>query len=465
MFSPDFAPDNVISMPDRLPPQAIEAEEAVLGGILFDNEAIARVIKILQPDDFYVSSHKDIYSSAVRLHNAGQPTDLLFVANWLESHDLLARVGGRNKLASLVNSCVSAVNIDALAELVREKARLRAVIKTANEMIRAAMDAPVMELRASDVIEMGQQKLLVLRQSTQDQRIRPLADIIPQVYAEIELANSGEDAIEVSIPTGFYDLDEVIGGLPFGSLTVVGGRGGIGKSTWALDIGLRAAASGLTTAYFALEMSASQMVKKTLSRLAAPHIPCDLLFKRNALHQSHWNPLAQSCAEAMGLPFWLNDDPVITTSQIKAHLQDVASQCGEVSLVIIDYVQLIEPMRRERGENRVQEIDSILKQLRAIAKQFNCAVLGLAQLKREVDSRSEKRPTKADFRESGGFEQEAAVMLGLYREDYYDKQSTQKGIFEVSVLKSRFSSETTVNLLFDERFGQFKNLARNHTFN
>ncbi|QLE53289.1 hypothetical protein FD724_35850 (plasmid) [Nostoc sp. C057] len=157
-----------------------------------------------------------------------------------------------------------------------------------------------------------------------------------------------------------------------------------------------------------------------------------------------------------------NDNLVITTSQIKGDMQDIQARCRSVSLVIVDYVQLIEPMRRERGENRVQEIDSILKQLRAIAKQFNCAVLGLAQLKREVDSRSEKRPTKADFRESGGFEQEAAVMLGLYREDYYDKQTTQKGIFEVSVLKSRFSSETTVNLLFDERFGQFKNLAKSN---
>ncbi|MHC5771661.1 MAG: DnaB-like helicase C-terminal domain-containing protein [Nostoc sp.] len=180
----------------------------------------------------------------------------------------------------------------------------------------------------------------------------------------------------------------------------------------------------------------------------------DLLFKRNALRESHWNPLAQARADAMALPFWLNDNSVI-----KGDLQDIQARCGSVSLVIVDYVQLIEPMRRERGENRVQEIDSILKQLRAIAKQFNCAVLGLAQLKREVDSRSQKRPTKADFRESGGFEQEAAVMLGLYREDYYDKQTTQKGIFEVSVLKSRFSSETTVNLLFDEPFGQFKNLA------
>ncbi|MBW4690042.1 MAG: replicative DNA helicase [Komarekiella atlantica HA4396-MV6] len=460
MFSPDFVPDNVISMPDYLPPQSIEAEVAVLGGILLDPQAIARVIKILQPEDFYVSSHKEIYSSAVRLHNTGQPTDLLFVTNWLESHGVLPRIGGRNKLASLFDCCVSAINVDALAELIREKARLRAVIKTANEMLRAAMDAPVMDMKATDVIEIAQQKLLALRQTTQDSRIKPLSDIIPEVYAEIELANNGEDAIEVSIPTGFYDLDAVISGLPFGALSVVGGRGGIGKSTWALDIALRAAASGLTTAYFALEMSASQMVKKTLSRLAAPHVPADLLFKRNALRESHWSPLAQSCAEAMGLPFWLNDDPVITTSQIKAHLQDVVAQCGEVSLVIVDYVQLIEPMRLRLGENRVQEIDSILKQLRAIAKQFNCAVLGLAQLKREVDSRSEKRPTKADFRESGGFEQEAAVMLGLYREDYYDKQTTQKGIFEVSVLKSRFSSETTVNLLFDERFGQFKNLAK-----
>jgi replicative DNA helicase len=462
MFSPDFVPDNVVSMPYHLPPQSIEAEVAVLGGILFDPQAIARVVKILQPEDFYVTSHKDIYQATVRLHNTGQPTDLIFVTSWLESHGILSQIGGRNKLVSLFDSCVSAINVDALAELVREKARLRAVIKTANEMLRDAMDAPAMELKATDVIEMGQQKLLALRQSTQESRIKLLADIIPEVYAEIELANSGEDAIEVSVPTGFYDLDAVIGGLPFAALSVVGGRGGIGKSTWALDIGLRAAASGLTTAYFALEMSCSQMVKKTLSRLAAPNVPADLLFKRNALHQSHWNPLAQSCAEAMGLPFWLNDDPIITTSQIKAHLQDVVAQRGEVSLVIIDYVQLIEPMRRERGENRVQEIDSILKQLRAIAKQFNCAVLGLAQLKREVDSRAEKRPTKADFRESGGFEQEAAVMLGLYREDYYDKQTTQKGIFEVSVLKSRFSSETTVNLLFDERFGQFKNLAKSN---
>ena len=460
MFSPDFAPDNVVSMPNRLPPQAIEAEEVVLGGILFDPEAIARVIKILQPEDFYVGSHKNIYQAAVRLHQSQQPTDLLFVTSWLESHGLLHNVGGRNKLASLLNSCVSAVNIDALAELIREKAQLRAVIQTALQMAREAMDAPLTETTATSVIEMGQQKLLELRQLTVPCQMKLMADIIPDVYAEIEASNNGEDAIEVNVPTGFYDLDSVIGGMPFGALTVVGGRGGIGKSTWALDIGIRAAASGLTTAYFALEMSASQMVKKTLSRLAAPHVPADLLFKRNALRESHWNPLAQACAEGMALPFWLNDNPVITTSQIKGDLQDIQARCGSVSLVIVDYVQLIEPMRRERGENRVQEIDSILKQLRAIAKQFNCAVLGLAQLKREVDSRSEKRPTKADFRESGGFEQEAAVMLGLYREDYYDKQTTQKGIFEVSVLKSRFSSETTVNLLFDERFGQFKNLAK-----
>ncbi|MBW4617196.1 MAG: replicative DNA helicase [Desmonostoc vinosum HA7617-LM4] len=340
MLQADFDSDNLVTMPEHLPPQAIEAEEAVLGGILFDPQAITRVLRILQPDDFYVTAHKNIYQASVQLHQLQQPTDLLFLTNWLESHGMLHVIGGRNKLVTLVDRCVSAINVDALAQLIKEKAKLRKLITIANQIAQSAYSAKFGEMAASDVIEIAQQKLTALRQSTQENQIKSMALIVPEVYAEIEASNSGEDAIEVSLPTGFYDLDNTIGGMQFGALTVIGGRGGIGKSTIALDIALRVAKSGLTTVYFALEMTSSQMVKKTLSRLAAPDVPAELLFKSNALKESHWNPLAQACAEAIGLPFWLNDNPVMTTSQIRGDLQDVEARCGQISLVVVDYVRM-----------------------------------------------------------------------------------------------------------------------------
>ncbi|RUR77064.1 replicative DNA helicase [Chlorogloeopsis fritschii PCC 6912] len=438
-----------------LPPASIDAEESVLGGLLLDPSAFEIVNSILQSEDFYISAHKEIYEAMKRCVAKGAPTDLILVTE--ELGERLSIVGGLNKMASLANSVVSTVNIDELAKLIKQKSQMRQLIKIANEMATMASDS---WNQPKDVIEDVSFKISKLR-AGDSRGIKDFSDILIDMYDDLRATNTGDDtALDPSLPTGFYDLDALTGGFQLGCLSVIGGRGGLGKTTFAIDITLNICSRGIPTAFFALEMTSVQMAKKSVARLAAPHINSEHLFRKNAIADSQWQHLVSAINQGSDFPLCIQDASGLTISELRTDLRKVQSKYGDVGLVVVDYVQLLNLDRNRSAQTRVIELDMILKELRAIAKDFNCAVVGLAQLSRAVEGRGDKRPTQSDFRESGAFEQEAALMLGLYRDDYYNPDTPDRGIVEVSVLKNRFGGNGTIKLLFEREYGQFKNLAR-----
>lgn len=444
-----------------LPPQHIDAERVILGAIMFDENASAPVLRILEPDDFYVPAHKLIYEAAIRLHQIGKPTDYLHIFTWLNSEGLLQKAGGKEELEALQSGVITSAGVEELSKLVKEKSKLRSLVKIASDISADAMNASAMPGDdANKVIERAQQRLSELRQLGSENRIQRLDELAVETYKEIEAANAGEDAVDLAVLTDFDDLDEALGGFPFGSLSVIGGRGGMGKTTFAVDIALRKSMGGLNTVYFSLEMTGAQMVKKALSRIAAPHIPAKLLFRKNALNEGHWCALSEAVRKIMGVPFWLNDNPIVTPSMIRSDLREIQAKHGDIGLVVVDYVQLMEPDRGKNFNGRHDELArGVLMQLRAIAKDFNCAVVGLAQISRGAEEGNDKRPKKKDFSDSSGFEKEAAVMMALYRDEVYNPESVDKGIIEVLHIKGRFARDGGVTkLYFNDEYGAFENI-------
>lgn len=445
----------------KLPPQSLDAEEALLGAILLDPKAIERVASVLKPEAFYVDWHRKIYKAALAVHEGNQPVDLMTVTTWLYDHEWLDRVGGQAKLVELVDKTVSSANVDRYAELIVEKYQRRKLIEIANQAIEAAYDASE---NFDNQLELVQARLFDLMDSrrTQTEACQVLGDLVPSVFLEIEEANAGEDASFPSIPTNFYDIDQMTGGLPIGSVTVVGGRAAMGKSTWAIELALQAALGGIPVVYFSLEMSKSQITKKILGRLSAPSnaqergLPTEKLFRRNGLSDEDWGTLSTVVGSATTLPLWIQDASSPTITDIRRDLRYVQGAYGSVGMAVIDYVGL---MKGSSPGNRVAELDDILKDLRAIAKDFEIALVGLAQINRGVENRTDKRPTLADIRESGGYEQEAAVLFGLYNDAYYNPDSSDKGIMEVLCLKNRFGQTGKARLGFQPEYGRFLNLS------
>lgn len=445
---------------NKIPPQSLETEEAILGGILIDPGAIERVAHILRPEAFYMKQHRDIYQAALKLHLADKPIDLNTVTTWLLDRELLEKVGGQSKLADLVSGTVSGINVDRYAELIMEKYQRRKLIEIGNQAVEIAHDATE---NFDNQIELIQAKLFDLADSRrrQGEACQQLCDIAPKVYEEIEKANAGEEATFPAIPTTFYDIDQRTGGLPLGSLTVVAGRPAMGKSTFALELGLGAAKGGIATVYFSPEMPKAQITKKALGRLSAPDnlgeqgVFTEKLFRRNALTPEDWGALSAVLGATTDLPFWVQDSSSLTTADIRRDLRYVQSAYGELGLAIVDYVGL---MKGDRALNRVMQLDEILKDLREIAKDLNIAIVAMAQINRGVENRQDKRPTLADIRESGAYEQEAAILFGLYNDAYYNPDSSDKGTMEVICLKNRFGQTGTSKLLFQPEYGRFLNL-------
>jgi len=443
---------------DRLPPHSIEAEETLLGQMLNDEQIIPLILPILDTSHFYITQHRIIYDAIAALYKKQKNPNLVTVCDELVSRgDKPAEV--RAKLADLVNRFVMSVGCIENANTIKEKYNLRQIISIGNRMINEVYGASPAGLSSEEIIDTYGTELVQLRIESNTKKVQPMADLVPIVYQELVESNCGENAVVPSVPIGFIDIDTITGGMPKDSLTVVGGRGGMGKSTFGLNVALRRAEAGDTVLYFALEMSNSQMIRKSLANVAnrdTSCLPVGKLFRPNEVKDTDWPILANACMQVGGLDLWLQEDPSMTIARIRANIQEVMIRRKKVDLVVIDYVQLIQPDKYDRRQNRVLELDSILRSLRIMAKDFQCAIMGLAQLSRATEGRADKRPTQSDFRESGAFEQEAAVMLGLYREEYYDKETTEKGVLELSALKSRFSGVGTTKILFDSAYGIFR---------
>jgi replicative DNA helicase len=439
---------------NKLPPQNIEAEEAILGGILLDPEAISRVRDTLVAEAFYISAHKDIYQAALRLHAQGKPTDLLSVINWLTDHELLARIGGRNQLATLVDRTVSAVNIDALAELVMEKYYRRQLASAASEIYHLAYDQNEEIVKQ---LERAESKVLEINNSAISSTSEPvhLSDILINAYSSIEEKSMGISPSGVK--TGFYDLDAMIGGFKPGKLITVAGRPAMGKSSFLGNLALNISLDErLPTVIFSLEMSKEEWGDRFLSQDA--RIDSSYL-QQGKITSQQWEPLIQSISRLSELSVYIDDSPVITVNSIRSKVKRIVAEHGRIGMVAIDYLQLMEGTDGD-SYNLAFQIGKITRQLKQLARECNTTIVMLSQLNRGVESRNSKRPMMSDLRESGRIEEDSDLVLLLYRDEYYYPDTIDRGIAEVIVSKNRGGPTGTIKLLFDAQFTQFKNLLK-----
>jgi replicative DNA helicase len=435
---------------DRLPPQNIEAEEAILGGILLDPEAISRVSDRLVPEAFYISAHKDIYQAALHLYEARKPTDLLSVANWLDDNDMLTRVGGRNKLASLVDRTVSAVNIDALASLVMEKYLRRQLIKAGNEIVQLGYQT---ENELPHILDLAEQKVFAIAQERPQSGLVHIGETLVNAFQEIETRHQG--LALPGVPSGFYDLDAMTSGFQPSDLIIVAGRPSMGKTAFCLNLTYNVAATyKLPVAIFSLEMSKEQLVQRLLASEA--EIESGYL-RSGRISQSQWEPLSRAISLLSEMPIYIDDTPNITVTEMRSQARRLQAELGtNLGLIVIDYLQLMEGA----GDNRVQELSRITRSIKGLARELSVPVIALSQLSRGVEARTNKRPMLSDLRESGSIEQDADLVIMLYRDEYYHPDTPDRGIAEVVIAKHRNGPTGTIKLLFEPQFTKFKNLAK-----
>lgn len=377
---------------DRIPPQNLEAEEAILGGILLDPEAITRVLDILRSEAFYSSAHQEIYRACVALHQQGSPTDLMSVTTWLLDRDLLEKVGGQTKLVQLVDRTVSAVNIDQYAQLVIDKYLRRKLISTGHQISHLGHET------AKDlekVLDEAEQKVFSITQVRPNQGLVPTADILTKTFSEIEERSAG-----MALPglaSGFYDLDGKTQGFQRSDLIIVAGRPSMGKTAFCLGLGRNIAAQyKLPVAVFSLEMSKEQIVQRLLASEA--RIESGRL-RSGRIAQQDWEPLSNAIGRLSELRIFIDDTPNISVVEMRSRARKLqAEQGGALGMILIDYLQLMEGTG---SENRVQELARITRALKGLARELNVPVIALSQLSRSVESRSDKRPMMSDLRESG----------------------------------------------------------------
>jgi replicative DNA helicase len=439
---------------DKLPPQNIEAEQAILGGILLDPEAIARVKDILVAEAFYINAHRDIYTAALELDNQSKPTDLLAVISWLEDRNQLLKVGGRNQLASLVDRTVSAVNIDALAQLVMDKYHRRQLIKVSGEIYHLAHDQTE---EISKQLERSSSKLLEVNNSAiaSSSEPTPISDILINAFERIEERNMS--TTPPGVTTGFYDLNAMLGGFKPGKLITIAGRPSMGKSSFLGNLAFNVSwLESLPTVIFSLEMDKEEWGDRFLSTDVSIE-SCHL--QRGQVSESQWEPLAASINKLSELPIYIDDSPVLTVNSIRSKVKQLIAKHGRIGMVGIDYLQLMEGTDSD-SYNLAFQIGKITRALKQLARECNTTVVILSQLNRGVEGRNNKRPMMSDLRESGRIEEDSDSVLLLYRDEYYNHDTPDRGVAEVLVVKNRGGATGTVKLLFDPQFTCFKNLAR-----
>ncbi len=383
-----------------LPPQNIEAEESILGGILLDPKALGRISDFLIPEAFYVKTHQDIYRAALALQGKGKPTDLMTVSSWLQDNHLLEEIGGMPRLLQLIERTVSAANIDRYAELVMDKYMRRQLISTGGEIIELARDTT---LELENVFDESEQKIFRLTQKRPQEGLIFLGDTLIETFNEIEKMQ--ETTTLPGIETQFYDLDAMTSGLQPSDLVIIAGRPSMGKTSFALNIAYNIAQQNLPVAVFSLEMSKEQLAQRLLSNEAK--IESNRI-RSGRLGQNDLEKVLGGLEKLLNLPIYIDDSANLSVIQMRSQVRRLqAEKKGQMGLVLIDYLQLMEG----GGDNRVQEISKITRSLKGLAREIHAPVIALSQLSRAVESRNNKRPMMSDLRESGCLAGDSLVEL------------------------------------------------------
>ena len=437
----------------KIPPHDIDAEQAVIGSMLTDKDAVIDAVEKLKSDDFYRQDNKLIYEAAMNLYNRAEPIDIITVKAELISMGKFEVVGGLEYLAMLPDKVPTTANVDQYITIVEEKSILRNLIKTANELIDLGY-AETEEVES--IVDQAEKKIFDIMQNRNQKGFTALKDILVESFAEIEKLYNQKEPI-TGVPTGFSDLDYKTAGLHNSDLVLVAARPAMGKSAFALNIATNAAVkSKVPVAIFNLEMSKSQLVSRILCSEAMVD---SNKVRTGKIEEDDWVKLATALGPLSEAPIYIDDTPGITVAEIRAKCRKLKIEKG-IGLIVIDYLQLIQG-NSKRNSSREQEISEISRSLKILAKELDVPVIALSQLSRAAEQRADHRPMLSDLRESGAIEQDADIVMFLYRDDYYNEDTEKKNIAEVILAKHRGGSTRTVELLWLGNYTKFVNIDKN----
>ncbi|MBP7254350.1 MAG: replicative DNA helicase [Negativicutes bacterium] len=440
-------------MIERVPPQNIEAEQAVIGGMLIEKEAISKVAEFLKADDFYREAHRLIFEAMLELFNKNEAVDLVTVTEVLRKNDKLEAVGGIAYITSLANSVPTAANINYHGKIVEEKALLRGLINSATHI--ASMGYEDTEAVA-DIIDKAEKMILEVSERKMSGDFVPIKSIIFDAFGKIEQLYASKGGI-TGLATGFKDLDKITSGLQPSDLILVAARPSMGKTAFTLNIASHVAIrEKKAVAFFSLEMSKEQLVQRMLCSEAT--IDSQRL-RIGELEERDWTKLISAADRLSSAPIYIDDTPGITVMEMRSKARRLKIE-HDLQLIIIDYLQLMQGSSNKGGDNRQQEISEISRSLKALARELNLPVIALSQLSRSVESRQIKKPMLSDLRESGSLEQDADIVSFLYREDYYNPETENKNITDIIIAKHRNGPVDTVQLFFHKQFTKFCDLSR-----
>jgi replicative DNA helicase len=439
----------------RVPPHSIEAESSVLGGLLLDNNAWDRVGDLLKEDNFYRYEHKLIYGAIGALVNASKPADVITVFEHLQSLGKSDDVGGLVYLNQLAQYVPSAGNIRRYAEIVRERSILRKLVSASDEIATNAFNPQGKPV--AKILDEAEQKIFNIGEegSRMKQGFQGMDSLVVELLDRVqEMADNPNDI--TGVPTGFIDLDRMTSGLQAGDMVVLAARPSMGKTALAVNIAEHVALNeGLPVAVFSMEMGAAQLAVRivgSIGRIDQGHL------RTGKLTDDEWPRLTEAIERLRNISLHIDETPGLTTSELRANARRLARQCGKLGLIVVDYLQLMSGSSAD-GENRATELGEISRGLKMLAKELQCPVIALSQLNRSVETRTDKRPMMSDLRESGAIEQDADIIMFIYRDDYYNKDSKEPGVAEVIIGKQRNGPTGTVKLAFLKPLTRFESLA------
>lgn len=446
----------------KVPPHSIEAEQSLLGALLLDNSAYDKIADLLSVDDFYRDDHRRIYRHIVKLIDRTQPADVVTVADSIESSEDKDRTGGPAYLGALAQNTPSALHIRRYAELVRERSVQRRLAQVATEIAESALTPTGKEV--GQLLDEAEARIMEVGEkgSRGTQGFEQIQPVLARVVERIDFLYRQENKSDVTgLPTGFYDLDKLTAGLQEGELVIVAGRPSMGKTAFALNIAEHVAVgNGIPVAIFSMEMAASQLATRLLGSIARVD---QQKMRTGRLGDEEWSSLSSAMAKLHEAPIFIDETGGLNALELRTRTRRIHRQCGKLGLIIVDYIQLMSAT--SEGENRATEVSEITRSLKSLAKELKAPVVALSQLNRALESRNEKRPMMSDLRESGAIEQDADLILFVYRDEVYSPDKPEaKGRAEIIIGKQRNGPIGKVDLTFLGQFTRFENLARDRGY-
>ena len=449
---PESADAQLVAL--RVPPHSIEAEQALLGALLIDNQAFDKIGDLLTGEDFYRDDHRRIWRHIVKMVENNQPADVVTVADSIERSEDKDKTGGPAYLAALSQNTPSAINIRRYAQLVRDRSVQRRLGQVATEIAESALALAGKEV--GQLLDEAESKIFQIAESgaRKDQGLLDIKPVLARVFEKIDHLHSQANPSDVTgVPTGYVKLDEMTSGLQGGDLIIIAGRPSMGKTALALNIAEHVAVgNGLPVAIFSMEMSSSQLATRMLGSIARVD---QHKMRTGRISDKEWSDLTEAMAKLHDTPIYIDETGALTALEVRARARRLKREFSKLGLVVIDYLQLM--AASSQGENRATEISEISRSLKAMAKELDAPVIALSQLNRALEQRPNKRPQMADLRESGAIEQDADLIFAIYRDEVYNPESPEKGTAEVNILKQRNGPIGTVKLTFRGQHTRFEN--------